>query len=126
MSVSLLYGKATSLITFCLQVENVGCESCGYCVHTLLDDFDEMNDKMDIADREFEKVSASQFAAIRLNRLGQTIGNLSQAVNFLTITGAPQTLLVGFFIIPPFQVLSCLRYLHCKTESRKNTRVFCL
>ncbi|OQV14684.1 Laminin subunit alpha [Hypsibius exemplaris] len=76
-------------------VENVGCEACGYCVHTLLDDFDEMNVKMDAADREFERVSASSFAMIRLNRVNESISNLTHAVDFLMETGAPQTLL-GF------------------------------
>lgn len=74
--------------------ENYGCLNCEdeYCVVTLLDDFDMMHEKIGFADQEFEKVSASQFATRRLDRVNETIYNLSHAIDFLIASGTPQVM----------------------------------
>lgn len=74
-------------------VDGLFCYSC--CVHTLLDDFEEMNAKIGIANSEFERVSASQFANIPLKRVNETINNLTATISFLQTNGALQTL-IGF------------------------------
>ncbi|XP_055329207.1 laminin subunit alpha-like [Paramacrobiotus metropolitanus] len=74
--------------------ENYGCISCEdqYCVVTLLDDFDTLHNQVGVASSDFERVSATHFAIRRQNHINETIGNLTQAVNFLQLSGTPSLL----------------------------------
>lgn len=64
-------------------IDNVGCQECGPCVHTLLDDLDDLHNLFDPIWGDLKGVAFSFFAYQKLDNVNQTVTALRPLVDNL-------------------------------------------
>ncbi|GAB6025535.1 hypothetical protein CHUAL_011266 [Chamberlinius hualienensis] len=64
-------------------IDNVGCQECGPCVHTLLDDLDDLHNLFDPVWADLKGVAFSFFAYQKLDNVNQSVSTLRPLVDNL-------------------------------------------